>query len=110
VHDNVLEHVAHLEVQRVLLIVEDVAAGERGLVEVPDEDLLVQRQVAESVRVDLDDGGLADLLEQVDAIARVRRRHSIDGRRAGPLRPGRRLLSSRERSMVRHRQRPGSCE
>ncbi len=36
-----LEHVAHLEAVRVALVVEDVAARERRLVQVPGQDLLV---------------------------------------------------------------------
>ena len=66
--DDRLEDVAHLEVVRVALVVEDVAAGDRRLVEVPDQRLLAQRQIAEAVGVDLHDGGFADPLEQVRAI------------------------------------------
>ena len=48
----------------------DVAAGERRLVEVIDERLLTQRQRRESVGVQLHDGGIVDLLEQIRALGR----------------------------------------
>ena len=63
--DDRFEHVAHLEAVRVALVVVDVAPGDRGLAEVPDQRLLAKRQIAERVRVDLHDGGFADPLEQV---------------------------------------------
>ena len=78
-HDR-LEDVAHLEVMRVALVVEDVASGNRGLAEVPDQGLLAQREIAKGVGVDLDDRGLADALEQV---------FPVGGRRGGGGRRGR---------------------
>ena len=66
--DDGFEHVAHLEVVRVPLVVEDVAAGERRLIQMPDERLLFERQLAEAVRVQLHDGRIVDALEQVLAV------------------------------------------
>ena len=68
VREDRLEHVAHLEVVRVSLVVEDVAPGERRLVQMPDERLLPERQRAETVGVELHDRRLVDLLEEVTAI------------------------------------------
>ncbi len=51
-----------------LLVDEDVAAGERGLVEVPDQRLLLERQRREPVRIELHDGRVVDALEQVLAL------------------------------------------
>ena len=55
----------------VLLVVVDVAPGDRGLVEMPDERLVLQRQVAEGVGVQLHDRRFVDPLEQVFAIGRA---------------------------------------
>ena len=63
-HDR-FEDVAHLEVMRVALVVEDVAPGYRGLGQMPDQRLLPHRQITKPVRVDLDHGGFADAFEQV---------------------------------------------
>ena len=46
---------AHLEVAGVPLVIEDVAAGQRRQVEMPQQRLVAQRQLAESIRVHLDD-------------------------------------------------------
>ena len=73
VTDDGLEQIAHLEVVGIALVVKDVAAGNRGLREVPDEDLLALRQVAEAVGVQLDDSGFADALEEVWPADRGRR-------------------------------------
>ena len=81
--DDRLEHVAHLETPRVLLIVEDVAAGKRRLIEMPDERFLGERQIAESVRVHLHDGRVANALEEIRPPGRCRR--GI-GRRCGGIR------------------------
>ena len=48
VRQDLLEHLAHLERVPVALVVVDVAAGERRLVEVPGQDLLIQRQTRRS--------------------------------------------------------------
>ena len=66
--EDFLEDVAHLEVVRVALVVKDVAAGERRLVEVPDQQLLIERQVGKAVGVQLRDGRIVNPLEQVFAI------------------------------------------
>ena len=47
------------------LIVEDVAAGERRLIQMPDERLFLQRQRLKAVGIDLHDGRLVNALEQV---------------------------------------------
>ena len=65
VGDDLLDDAAHFERIAMLLVVEDVAAGDRGLVEMPDQRLLAQRQAGEPVRVELRDGGVVDPLEQV---------------------------------------------
>ena len=70
--DDRFEHVAHLEIVRIALVIEDVTAGERRLIQVPDERFVLERQVAEAVRVDLNDRRVADALEQV--LSRVGRR------------------------------------
>src|SRR6202011_5284326 len=57
--------VAHLEVVRVPLVIEDVAARQRRLIQMPDQNLVVQREIAKSVGVELDDGRLADALEEI---------------------------------------------
>ena len=67
------EHIAHLEAWRVLLIEEDVAAGQRRLVQVPDERLLLQWQPLETVGINLDDRRLADAFEQIGPIDHGRR-------------------------------------
>ena len=71
--DDLLDHVAHLERVLVLLVDEDVAPGQRRLVEVPDQRLLLQRQRREAVGVQLHDGRIVDALEQVFSIREVRR-------------------------------------
>ena len=72
--EDLLEHVAHLQVVRVALVVVDVAAGERRLVQVPDEHLLIERQRVEAVRVQLHHRRLVHALEQVLAVSRWRTR------------------------------------
>ncbi len=47
--DDLLEDASHFERQAMLLIDVDVASGEGGLVEMPDQRLLAQRQGAEAV-------------------------------------------------------------
>jgi len=63
VRHDLFQHIAHLEVMRVALIVVNIAAGERGAVQVPDEKLLVQRQRGKPVRIQLRDGGIVHTLE-----------------------------------------------
>ena len=71
VRQDLFEDLAHLERVPVALVVVDVAAGERRLVEVPRQNLLVERQRVESVRVVLHDGGVVDLFEQVRAFHQI---------------------------------------
>ena len=73
--DDRLEHIAHLEAVRVALVVEDVASGDGRLSQVPDERPVAQRQIAESVRIELDDRRFVDALEQVFSLWRRGRRH-----------------------------------
>ena len=82
--DDLLEHVAHLEVVRVALVVVDVAAGQGRLIEMPDQHLLLERQLLEAVRIELHDRRVVHALEQVLAIrrrGRRRRRLRAVGRR-----------------------------
>ena len=74
-----LEHVAHVEVVRVPLVVKNIAAGDSRLVEMPDQDALIDRQRLETVGVQLHDRGFVDALEQILA---------FDRRGARPLRSG----------------------
>ena len=62
---NRLEKIADVEVQRMPLVVVDVAAGKRGQVEMPDEDLVAQRQRCESVRINLHDRRIVNALEEI---------------------------------------------
>ena len=62
---DLFEHVAHLQVVDVTLVVIDVPPGQRGLIQVPDQRLLAQRERVEPIGVQLHDGRFADLLEQV---------------------------------------------
>ena len=52
-----------------LLVVEDVAPGERRLRQMPDQRLLPQRQRRELVGVELDDRRVVNLLEEVLPVA-----------------------------------------
>ena len=65
VRDDFFQQLAHLERRAVALVVVDVAAGKRGLVQVPGKDLLVSRQRFKPVRVALHHRGVVDLFEQV---------------------------------------------
>jgi len=68
IRDDLLDHLAHLERVFVLLIDEDVAPGQRRLVEMPDQRLLLERQRREAVRIQLDNGGVIDAIEKVLAV------------------------------------------
>ena len=63
--DDLVEDASHLERRAVLLIDEDVAPGERRLVQVPDQRLLAQRQRVEAVRVQLHGRRVVHALEQI---------------------------------------------
>ena len=65
---DLLEQPPDAEVMAMALVVIDVAAGERGLIQMPDERLLRERQLLEAVGVQLDDRRVVDLLEQVAPI------------------------------------------
>jgi hypothetical protein len=67
VRQDLLQHRSHLEIVRVALVVIDVAACQGGLIQVPDEQLLVGRQLVEPVGVQLDDRRLVHALEEVFA-------------------------------------------
>ena len=62
---DLLEQVADAEVMAMTLVVVDVPAGERGLIQMPDEGLVLQVQLLEAVGVELHDRRIVDLLEQV---------------------------------------------
>ena len=83
-----------------LLIEEDVAAGDRRLVEVPDERLLLERQRREAVRVQLHDRRIVDALEQVLAIVGRLGRRALR-RRCGRGSFLRRLSSAARRNCER---------
>ena len=53
------------EVMAMALVVIDVAAGQRGLVQMPDEHLLLQWQRVEAVRIQLHNRRIVYLLEQI---------------------------------------------
>ena len=59
---------AHLERVAMLLVVEDVASGERRLREVVDQRLLAQRQRGELIRIQLHHRRIVHALEQVFAL------------------------------------------
>jgi hypothetical protein len=80
VRQDLLEHLTHVEVVCVALVVIDVAPRDGGLIEVPDERLLAKRQRREPVGVELHDRGVVHALEQVLPFSR-RRRLRLDGRR-----------------------------
>ena len=63
--EDLLQNLAHLEVVRVSLVVEDVAAGERCLIQMPDEHLLPKWKRLEAIGIQLDDGRVVDTLEQI---------------------------------------------
>ena len=63
----------------VALVVVDVAAGEGGLVEMPDQKLFLQREVFQPIRVELNDGHVVDPFEEVFSCA-IGVRLSISGR------------------------------
>ena len=72
--DDLLEDVSHLERVLVLLIDVDVATSNRGLVQMPDQDLVVEREVLESIRVQLHDRRIVHSFEQILALPRGCRR------------------------------------
>ena len=63
--DDLLEDAPHFEREVMFLIDEDVASRERGLVEMPDQRLLPERQRAEAVGVQLHDGRIVHTFEQI---------------------------------------------
>src|SRR5204862_807760 len=48
--DDGLEHIAHVEVVRVTLVVKNIAPRDGGAVQMPDQLLLIRRQRRKSVR------------------------------------------------------------
>ncbi len=100
VRHDLFEHLPHLEAVRVALVIEDVATGQRGVVEVPGEDLLPERQRPEAVGIELDDGGLTDAFEQVDAI-RHQQRLSAYGSRLSAVPERQARTGSAQRATVR---------
>ena len=85
VRQNRFENLAHLEPVGRDLVVVDIAARDRGLDEMPDERLLLERERREAVRIDLDDSRLINPLQQVLACFGLRRRRRL---RAGRDRDG----------------------
>jgi len=70
--DNSLEECTHLERVAMPLVVIDVAAGDCGLIQVPDERLLLQRQRLEAVRIDLHDRRVVHGFEEILSFRRGR--------------------------------------
>ncbi len=107
--DERLHDVAHVEVVDVPLVVEDVAAGDRRLIEVPGQDALLDRQRREPVRVQLHDGGFVDPLHQIRPPRRrgpertVRRARWLLG-----IRCGRRARARDRHGCNRHGQQPSA--
>ena len=71
--DDLLDDLAHFKRVLVLLVDEDVAAGQGRHIQVVDQGLLLQRQRREAVGVELHDRGVVHALEQVFAIGRCGR-------------------------------------
>ncbi len=63
-----LEHAADAQVVAMPLVVIDVTARQRRLIQMPDERLLGEIQLLEAIGIELDDGGVVNLLEQVAPI------------------------------------------
>ena len=95
VGEDLLEHLPHLQTVGVALVVEDVAAGEGGVGQVPDEHLLAQVERLEAVGVELGDGGVADALEEVRALVGL-----ACGRGSGTLGPPRGRALRRRRGQA----------
>ncbi len=93
VRQDFLEDVAHLEVVHVALVVIDVAACERGLIQVPDELLLFERELLEAVGVHLHDRCIVHPLEEILPLR--------DGRCGGRARRGwRRCVLATSRTLL----------
>jgi hypothetical protein len=72
VREDPLEHAPHRQRIPVFLVVEDVAAGNGRLRQVPDQRLLAQRQRGKAVGIQLHDRCIVHPLEEVLALAAVR--------------------------------------
>ena len=68
---DLFEDLAHLERVAVALVVIDVPPGQRRLIQMPAQDLLVQRQCLKTVRVILHDRGVVYLLQKVPAFHQI---------------------------------------
>ena len=79
--DDLFQHVAHGQVVRVALVVIDIASGERRLVQVPDQNLLIEWQRREAVSIQLRHRRIVHSFEQVFAIGRCVRRECGRNRR-----------------------------
>ena len=71
--DDLFEHLTHLEIVRVPLVIVDVTTGQRGLIQVPDQRLLSYGQRLEAVGIQLYDGGVLDALQQVGPLSQLLR-------------------------------------
>ncbi len=71
VRHDLFEDVAHRQIVTVPLVVVDVATGKRGLMQVPDENLVVETQVDEAVRIELDHRHVVYLFELIAAAGNV---------------------------------------
>ena len=108
--EDFLEDVTHLEVGGIPLIVVDVATRQGRPVQVPDQDLLVERKGRKPVGVQLRNSGVVHSLQQIFAIRwrRVWRLRGRDGRRLGGIRERRVVVVSFEHPQKCHLS-PGPC-
>jgi hypothetical protein len=65
IRKNRLQHLAHLEVVAIALVIKDVAPGNGGLSQVPDQRLVFERQRRKPVRIQLHDRGIVNPFEEV---------------------------------------------
>ena len=101
VGEDLLQQIAHRQAVTVALVEVDVAAGQSRLPQVPHQDLVVQRQLLETIGIQLDHGGVVDLLEQI--LARAGRGRGR-GRRCRSVVRLRRSLRSRTGRQHAHHQ------
>ena len=66
--EDLLEHPPDAEIVAVALVVINIAARQRGAIQVPDQRFLLHRQLLEAVGIQLDDGGVFDLFEEITPI------------------------------------------
>ena len=65
---DLFEQLPYLQIVCIPLVVVDVATGERGLIQMPDEHLLAQRETLKAIGIQLDDRRIIDTLEEIPAL------------------------------------------